>query len=312
MPRPSRKPRTISRWENLVAYLTPPDELERFRRCRTGRHRFLFEAHYPLGLTIISRRAGLLQAACSLSFAILLGLLFGTMIRPHMFEPLLPKRTISSVVCLFILATTPLFVRAARASLFPSLSLLSLRRTLPAEAIRAGRRSNERTADIVSAQSGYAPAWRAFHAAKRNNIVPLGRLLDSSSQMYLLCGMVLLSQSSDTGKALELALGISGIGLVVPLTGLAMLVWGLSLRPAANTLRRLLDRHAAHRCPECDYDLTGTRPALPAAPNLGPETCPECGIPWPLVLPAPPWPPSTDITPRQVLVPRLRKPINPS
>lgn len=307
MPRPSRKPRTISRWDQLIADLSSPDQLNRLCRCRVGRHRFIVELHYPLGVVITSRRAGLLNALSFLTAASILGLLVATRIRPNMLEPIVSDGVIATALCLLTLAAMPAFFQASRAAEFPALSLLSLRRTLAAAASRAGRRSQAKLDTIAASQPAYAAAWSAFHAAKRNNVFPSGRLLDSSSRPFLFCGIILMGNGFVAGNALDLALGVRGLDLIFMVTGLILIAWGLSLRPAARNLRRLLQRHAARHCPDCDFDLTSHPPALPTAPNLGPAICPECGVPWPLVLPAPPWPAGTDLNARQTPVAMLRR-----
>lgn len=50
------------------------------------------------------------------------------------------------------------------------------------------------------------------------------------------------------------------------------------------TLKLTLTRR---QCPDCRYDLTRSRSAIdPVLLNdtcVGPQTCPECGAPWPLL-----------------------------
>jgi hypothetical protein len=73
---------------------------------------------------------------------------------------------------------------------------------------------------------------------------------------------------------------------MIPVLLAPPLVFAFRRRRVRGRLRLALSRRC---CPDCGYDLRGLDAALPPSmlggTDVGPDLCPECGSPWPLVPP---------------------------
>lgn len=82
-------------------------------------------------------------------------------------------------------------------------------------------------------------------------------------------------------------LAILGEGWLLPVFAaiLFAICWGTRARFGRQ--RRLHRTLTSGACPDCAYDLTGSLPAIEPSifggQSVGPRTCPECGVPWPLL-----------------------------
>lgn len=90
--------------------------------------------------------------------------------------------------------------------------------------------------------------------------------------------------------------GLAIVALIIIVTAALLGVRGGLMRRETN---RCFTRWLARRCPECAYAVDGIRAVEPEAVafiELGPASCPECGLPWPLVPPAIAAEPSASVT----------------
>jgi hypothetical protein len=83
------------------------------------------------------------------------------------------------------------------------------------------------------------------------------------------------------GIAFVIASLAASIAMAIP-----WLVWHIARLRRRAACRRAIERHG---CPDCGYDLTGAPEPIDRAMlrglSAGPNRCPECGSPWPLLPP---------------------------
>lgn len=167
--------------------------------------------------------------------------------------------------------------------------------TAPTPTAARKRRATERTADFAAAAAGLEPATSLAHdlARRRDRWQEQLEEPDSnqeSSRRGLHRG-ILEALTCGADEVIVLVLLVSALALVVStIMGLILavpwLVWHIS-RVQRRRRCRLALEHT--RCPDCGYDLKGAPEPIDRAIlgglSAGPDRCPECGVPWPLVPP---------------------------